>query len=184
VVFEERHDAIVEEIGGAAQLRLGKNGAFLGHLGFERLQPLPEIRWPCFESSLGTRCCPQAGCSSARRTTWASRSAASRLRRFGLRRLISRRAVAHDRAGLRHIPELLRQIEDPDLGLDDVLLSRHSPPRRLSDHILTSAKRAMAGWSSTRGQSSRREHPRPPRRVDVIRVPVGIRAIRALLESV
>jgi len=36
-------------------------------------------------------------------------------------------AVAHDLAGLRRIPELLRQIEDPDLGVDDLLLSRHHP---------------------------------------------------------
>jgi hypothetical protein len=39
-------------------------------------------------------------------------------------------AVAHDLARLRHVPELLRELQDPDLRLDDLLFGRHCTSRR------------------------------------------------------
>lgn len=54
--------------------------------------PAGEIRYPAFASSLATRTCPQVGCSTATATTAASTYGATRFRRFGLRRLISRNA--------------------------------------------------------------------------------------------
>ena len=105
--------------------------------------PAGEIDRPRFFSSLATRTWPQAGCSIASSTT-----AVLDLRRDPVLQhrllaadLLQRQlaafvvqllepveavaAVAHHLAGLADIAELLGQLQQADLGPDDLLFSRH-----------------------------------------------------------
>src|SRR5262249_34086706 len=105
-----------------------------------------EIDKPRRLSISDTRTWPQAGCSIAKSTAACSISGAVRFFNTGLRRLVSCSAssppvvqlleaveavpaVAPHLAGLAHIAELLGQLEQTDLGADDLLFLRHS--RRL-----------------------------------------------------
>src|SRR5215469_13587516 len=106
--------------------------------------PAGEIDRPRRFSISETRTWPQAGCSVAIATTACSISIGVRFFRRGLRRLISCSAssaafvvklletveavaaVAHHFAGLADITELLGQLEQPELGSDNLLFLGHS----------------------------------------------------------
>jgi hypothetical protein len=90
------------------QVRLGKNVAFLGHLGFERLQPMPHRDYimanptsphaaagnpvALLREFVGHAVLPPGGWLEHEPHHVRFEIRRSRLRRFGLRRLISRRA--------------------------------------------------------------------------------------------
>jgi AspT/YidE/YbjL antiporter-like protein len=101
----------------------------------------------CFRSSFATRTWPHVASSIASATTAASISGATRFFRTGwrfdsscsavspprvaqlLEPIEAVAALAHDLAGLGHVAELLRQLQQPDLHLDDLLVLAH--PRLL-----------------------------------------------------
>ena len=120
--------------------------------------PAGEIDSPRLASSLETRTWPQAGCSIAISTTASSISGAVRFFRIGLRRLISCKrqlaafvvqllepveavaAVAHHLAGLADIAELLGQLQQPDLGSDDLLFLGHGGLRPAGGRVAVPAR--------------------------------------------
>src|SRR5215813_11098410 len=115
--------------------------------------PAGEIDRPCRFSISETQTWPQAGCSIAIATTACSISGAVRFFNTGLRRLIAFvvklletveavAAVAHHFAGLADIAELLGQLEQSELGSDDLLFLGHS----WSPSLCRRAGRGPGSW--------------------------------------